>query len=334
MNRYRVTLFAMLVLIVPPIGNATVAARLVVDAPAHDFGTVEQGELVQHRFALSNDGAEELRIDAIDAPCGCTAAVASTLTLPPGGTADLNVTFDTTRFVGRKKKTVSISTSDPEAPVVDVMLSGKVTPPIVVDPPVLYLGRIRPGTEAIGGVRILSTSGTPVRVLDAQADNPVLDVAIESLSSAGRAGQQVVVRLAPEARRGRFSDTLRVSTSHPAASRLEVPIFGSVEGDLIVSPAHVTFKAPPVGRLAARDVHIENTGSRPIRISGVRVANLAMDYAVRTVRAGFEYQIQLRLRHVPSSSSAHGSLVISTTHPEEPELVVPLYAVIGSTDEP
>lgn len=334
MRRYRVVLVALLVWVAMPIGVATVAARLVVDTPTYDFGTVEQGELVQHRFVLANDGGEDLHIKAINAPCGCTAAVASTLTLPPGGTADLNVTFDTTRFVGRKTKTVSVDTVDADGPAVELTLSGKVRPQVVVDPPVLYLGRIRPGTEAIGGVRILSTSGTPVRVLDAQADNPVLHVAVESLSSAGPAGQQVVVRLAPEARRGRFSDTLRVSTSHPGASRLEVPIFGSVEGDLMVSPPHVTFKAPPVGRLATRDLHIENTGSRPIWISGVRVAELAMDYAVRTVRAGYEYQIQLRLRHVPVSSSAHGSLVIYTTHPEEPELVVPLYAMVGSTDEP
>jgi hypothetical protein len=286
-----------------------------------------QGTLVQHSFALQNDGTGDLHIDDVVAPCGCTVAVLSDHTVPPGGAAELHVTFDTARFGGRKTKKVSVSTDDPDQPVVELTLTGEVMPEVVADPPVLYLGRIRPGTEAVGGVRIVGTSGEPVRVFDARVDSPGLDVAIESPSGAAASGQQVVVRIAPEARRGRFSDTLRVSTSHPAAPRLEIPIFGSIESSLLVTPPSVTFRAAARGRRAAEELHVQNTGSTPIRISGVRVTDLAMDYAVRTIRPGYDYEVHLRLQESPFAATNHGFLYINTTHPEEPEIVVPLYTM-------
>jgi hypothetical protein len=317
-----------LLLAAVPRGVAGPGPLLVVAEPVHEFGAVAQGTLVQHSFALQNDGTDDLHIDSVVAPCGCTVAVLSDHTVPPGGAAELHVTFDTARFGGRKTKKVSVSTDDPDQPVVELTLAGEVMPEVVADPPVLYLGRIRPGTEAIGGVRIVGTSGEPVRVVDARVDSPILNVAIESPSAADAPGQQVVVRIAPEARRGRFSDTLRVSTSHPAAPRLEIPIFGSVEGSLLVTPPTVTFRESARGRRAVQELRVRNTGSNPVRISGVRVTDLAMDYAVRTIRPGYDYEVHLRLQENPFSSTNHGFLYINTTHPEEPELVVPLYTMV------
>jgi hypothetical protein len=305
-------------------------AHLVVAEHVHEFGAVVQGTLVQHRFLLQNDGTGELHIDDVAAPCGCTVAVLSDHTVPPGGAAELHVTFDTARFGGRKTKTVSVSTDDPDQPVVDLTLTGEVLPEVVADPPVLYLGRIRPGTEAIGGVRVVGTSGEAVRVFDARVDNPVLNVTIEPPeppSVEGSPGQQVVVRIAPEARRGRFSDTIRVSTSHPAVPLLEIPIFGSVESSVVVTPPHVTFRASAGGRRGEQGLHVRNMGTMPIQISGIRVTDLVMDYAVRTIRPGYDFEIHLRLQETPFSSTNHGFLYINTTHPEEPELVVPVYTM-------
>jgi hypothetical protein len=52
-----------------------------------------------------------------------------------------------------------------------------------------------------------------------------------------------------------------------------------------------------------------------------------MDYAVRTIRPGYDFEIHLRLQETPFSSTNHGFLYINTTHPEEPELVVPVYTM-------
>ena len=115
-----------LLLAAAPRAVASPGARLVVAEPVHEFGAVVQGTLVQHSFALQNQGAGDLHIDGVVAPCGCTVAVLSDHTVPPGGAAELHVTFDTARFGGRKTKKVSVSTDDPDQPVVELTLTGEV----------------------------------------------------------------------------------------------------------------------------------------------------------------------------------------------------------------
>ena len=55
------------------------APHAVVDAPVHDFGTIEQGEAVEHVFRLRNTGTSVLRVDHVKGTCACTVGVASLL---------------------------------------------------------------------------------------------------------------------------------------------------------------------------------------------------------------------------------------------------------------
>ncbi len=115
---------------------------------------------------------------------------------------------------------------------------------------------------------------------------------------------------------------------------IAVPLLGTVEGDLVVLPSQVTLqRAAPRPRRATRggkdtELLVRNLGVVPVAISGVRVPDFPLDYAVRTIRAGFEYRITLRLPSAgPLDNERHGLLRIYTTHPEESELVVPVYTI-------
>jgi hypothetical protein len=79
---------------------------------SHDFGVVEQGTQNKHVFTFKNTGDADLEIIEVKPSCGCTAALLSSKTIPPGVEGKLEVTFDSGKFKGKVKKMVSIETNE------------------------------------------------------------------------------------------------------------------------------------------------------------------------------------------------------------------------------
>src|SRR5262245_16047246 len=121
------------------------AAGVEVDAAVHDFGSVEQGTLVDHVFRLRNKGAGVLRVDHVKGTCACTVGVATGEGIAPGEEAWVTVSLDTTRLSGRTTKTATVYTNDPSSPTIPVTLTGEVLTDLIVRPTPLYLGHVRRG---------------------------------------------------------------------------------------------------------------------------------------------------------------------------------------------
>lgn len=311
---------------VPSHADAGRGAHFVCDAPVHDFGAVAQGTVVRHVFRLRNDGDKALRITEVSAPCGCAVALLPDRPVPPGEEGAIEVAFDTSHFRGRKTKSVFVSTNDPSQSLRQLTLTGDVTAEVVADPPVLYLGRVHPGTNTTAEIRLISTSGMSLEGVGAAAENPSIRLEVEPLEGSGDTGRRIVVRIEPDMPRGSFSDIVRIAATGPSHAEMEVPVLGIVEGDLVVQPSYLTLKGWRRG--GRHQLRIQNLGNEPIAIAGVRVPNLPLDYAVRTVSPGYEYQITLRLAGPIETVQPREMVHIYTTHPDEPEVVVPIYATV------
>jgi hypothetical protein len=101
-----------------PAGSAAPAdgAKLELDATSFDFGTVSEGDTLKHVFKVKNTGAGPLKIERVRTSCGCTAATTTSKEVAPGGTTDLEVTFNTKNRRGKQKKTVTIVSNSPGSP--------------------------------------------------------------------------------------------------------------------------------------------------------------------------------------------------------------------------
>jgi Protein of unknown function (DUF1573) len=88
--------------------------ELVVQNKTHDFGTITTGDIVVHTFVLTNNGGDVLKIDGVKASCGCTAAKPDKSELAPGESTNLVVTFNSKGRRGPQKKTIRITSNDPQ----------------------------------------------------------------------------------------------------------------------------------------------------------------------------------------------------------------------------
>ena len=61
---------------------------------SHDFGKIAQGRPVTYTFEIVNTGKEPLKLDNVQASCGCTTPVWSNEPIPPGGVSKIVVGYN------------------------------------------------------------------------------------------------------------------------------------------------------------------------------------------------------------------------------------------------
>ncbi len=84
----------------------------------YDFGTIKQGDKVQHEFRFSSDGTEPLVISQAQGSCGCTVPDYPKQPLKKGEKGVIKVTFDSAGKMGSQDKTVTIMSNSTGGAVV------------------------------------------------------------------------------------------------------------------------------------------------------------------------------------------------------------------------
>lgn len=203
-----------------------------IDDPVHDFGTVEQGAVVEHVFKLRNTGHAALRIDHVKGTCACTVGVATGEAIVPFDEAWVTVQLDTGRLAGHTTKTATVYTNDPATPTVTVTLTGSVLVDVVVRPTPLYFGHVTRGTVVRRELAIASgRPGGVAAIVGVDTGDPHVKASIEP--AADGAGQRVVVELsAADLPPGRFNDELVLHTTSERQPTVAVKVFGTIDADV------------------------------------------------------------------------------------------------------
>lgn len=302
----------------------SLAPRVVIEAPVHDFGTVEEGASVEHVFRLRNDGTDWLRVDQVKGTCGCTVGAAAGTLVAPGQETTVLVTLDTRRLAGRTTKTVTVYTNDPVTPRLGLTVTGEVFTDLVIAPQPLYLGRLRRGERVRREVRVIpGRPGGTAQVVLVEQTPPSLRVLIEPGETPGE--QKLVVDVVGDLPLGRFNDEVVLRTTSASRPVVKLPVMANVQGDVAILPPQVTFDVTGDGTAEPHDVHIENLSRRPFAVTGVTAPD-PVTWELTTLRPGAEWKLTLRLR-TPLAGPLEGAVEVLTDHPVDDRLTIPVYAL-------
>ena len=83
-------------------------AKIAFAETMYDFGTAKEGTFVEHRFVFKNTGNVPLLIEDARSTCGCTVPHYPNFPIPPGDTASLFVSFNTTNKENYQIKHVTV----------------------------------------------------------------------------------------------------------------------------------------------------------------------------------------------------------------------------------
>jgi len=307
--------------------------RIMFVEPVFDFGKVEQGEQVTHMFRFTNQGGQDLRIESVKTSCGCTAAVISADVAPPGQEGTISATFDTTHFSGEKAKGITVYSNDPQQPVTALTLQGEITVEVAADPAQLYVGRVHRGDEIIISVDVFYDADKPIEITKVENSHPSVSVQPEDLTKEGKKGKKLLVTLKKDAPLGRLNDQITVTTTSQKKPQIEIPVFGSIEGDMVVLPPQVSFGVVRTGESKTLELSIKNRGTKPVQVLRVENSSPAIVAEVTPVKQGEEYRLTLRATGENKVGRIQGEVQVFTDHPEEKVLTIPLYGMVAAAEQ-
>ncbi len=97
------------------------------DQRMYEFGTVDEGDIVEGTFRITNKGKSDLVILSAKASCGCTVPTWPKKPIKPGDTAELTFKFNTRGKPNKQNKSITIK-SNAEKTTEVVRIKGFVTP--------------------------------------------------------------------------------------------------------------------------------------------------------------------------------------------------------------
>ena len=302
------------------------APLIAVDNPVFNFGTVLSGPPVHHVFIVRNAGKGELIIGRVLPSCGCTAAAPSRTRLAPGEPAEIPVTVNTSLLAGPTTDTVEVVTNDPVHPTLTLKIDGYVREQVEATPKSIDFGELRRGTAASREVTLTPFAPHGFKVGAISNSNPQIR-AERSARAASQGAVLLDVKLMPSMPVGPFYDTVKVETNR---APVMIDVFGTITGDLGVDPPQVSFGIVPHRQGALRIARLENRGPHAVKVLGIASSNRSVRADVEAVNPGQLYKIKVVLRRNTPDGQLRGNLTIRTDDPEQPSLIIPYYAIVGS----
>ena len=85
--------------------------KIELDKTEHDFGIINEGDVVETEFIVKNIGESDLVIAEAKGSCGCTVPESPKEPIAPGQSAPIKVSFNSSGKPGMQNKTVTLTTN-------------------------------------------------------------------------------------------------------------------------------------------------------------------------------------------------------------------------------
>ncbi|MCM8791801.1 MAG: DUF1573 domain-containing protein [Candidatus Omnitrophica bacterium] len=104
----------------------TDAQNNINDPYIWDFGIVEEGEILEHKFLLKNNADKILNIKNLESSCGCTIPKIQKKEILPFESTEIFVRFNTKGYSGKVEKLVYVHTDDRDNPIIKFTLRAEI----------------------------------------------------------------------------------------------------------------------------------------------------------------------------------------------------------------
>ena len=99
--------------------------NIVFEKTSHDYGVIFAGDNGEAIFKFKDEGKSPLIINNVVASCGCTTPKWSKDPVMPSQSGEIKITYNT-NIISDIKRSITVSTNDPEKPRIVLILTGKV----------------------------------------------------------------------------------------------------------------------------------------------------------------------------------------------------------------
>lgn len=302
----------------------------VVAEPIFDAGQVPVGEPIDVVFEIENRGDAPLSITEVRPTCGCTVAEFDE-TIAAGETGEVHATVDTTSLAGPNAKAITVFTSDPENPRIQLTVQSDVKPFLTVAPGYArFTTFVREERDQTQSQLLSAPDFEGLEVVGVESPADFVEVSYREARADERAedaaGKQwrIDVTLDKSAPIGPVADHVVVRTNHPKQPTVEIPISGFVRPMVAVTPPSVDFGQVDPSESQEWGVLVRNFGEQPLVIEGVSSSVPGLDVKIETLREGEQFRLILEPTPAMRKGPFQGTAEIRTNIAQQPTLSVEL----------
>lgn len=266
---------------------APTAPAIALSPGALSFGSVNVGASSVLPAQVQNTGTAPLVVSSVGLCAGTVTEFSVTpagpLTVPPGGSAALSVTFAPVN-ADTDSGCISVASNDPARPTATLAVSGTgavpPAPAISLGPTALAFGTVTLGSSATmstmvknGGTAALTVSG-----VSTCAGTPLVFTWSPQAPFTVAAGGSTMlsVTYTPVAAGG-DSGCLSIASNDPANPAVRLTVSGNgaapAAPTLALSPATLAFGTVVVGATAQQTAQLQNTGTAPLHVLAIALCS-------------------------------------------------------------
>lgn len=169
-----------------------------------DTGTVTQGEVVTRTFVIKNTGGAELILDRVRPSCGCIATFTFNPKIPPGGSTELKINYDSKSDRGDIAKSIFIDSNDPDSPhkIINITGTVRVLPKVSIsfEPQSWNFDFSSSKEPSAFQFAIENNGNSPLRISSIGVSSNTMDASISSSDIAPHRSATVTVNSKPQAK--------------------------------------------------------------------------------------------------------------------------------------
>jgi len=307
--------------------GAAKGARAVFPSLQYDFGTVIQGTVVKYDFSVRNEGAADLVIQRLVPSCGCTAVSSSNEAVQPGREGKIHVEFDTSGFSGPKLKLIRVYTNDFDNPVQQLTIKGVIEAEVDVQPRSLFFGDLVRGTPFEQHAKMVSVkvrSGSKLKISGLQVFSKYLLLKELETSHSQR---KFLLGIDAAAPLGELRERVVINLSGGRGGDINVPVFASLKGQLVLMPAQLSFGVLEGKRELVRSVKFDNLGPTVVNIKDVSSNHPAVKALYKVIEPGKKYVIEVHVDPEKAPDTLKAVVSIETDSQEEKTVSLSVYGI-------
>lgn len=300
------------------------------------FGKVLRGTVVEHTFALQNDGTGPLQIQQVrvSAPLELTSVPVD---IPPGEEGEFAVSLPTGKLHGSFDGKMEIQFREPRLPHARLRFAGEVfsRSPIEVSPMEAFFVAAEKGRSKQATIEIANNEPEPLQILAVEHPTERFTTAVETVEQGRR--YRMTLTLRPDGPLGKHTETIVVRTSSPLQPVLKLAANTNLHPRVFMYPDAVDLGTLHLRDLTADAAHGSRT-AQTLMLYQDHGADFqasfstdipALSVATKRDPQGDRYQTTLALNgNALRVGPLRGSLFIDTNDPESPKLTVPVSADI------
>lgn len=310
-----------------PAGNP----EIVLEKPTLDIGEILAGGIKELSFPVRNRGAAPLRITAVDAGCGCLTP-SYPQALAPGAAGEIRFKFEpAATWYGPMEKHIQVSSSDPNHPTSELLLTCKVIPFVQVEPSLLVQVPYRAGETYQKEVTLIPRQGSGLKITGVSSSTRLIRTTLEQPAPDDpRRAYRLKMTIGPWEGPGDWDARVRFKTSEPKLPQWFIAVSGQALEGPVVAPREIYLPTVPRRNLEGKQLaRIQVLTREPkLRVLKVETGTPLLTASVVAKIPDRVYEITLQGAGEWKSGEMEATIRLTTDHKTYPTITVPFHATV------